>query len=172
MMKKLILLAIITPVAMQPIMKAAVAEVGIIHKLFHPWESPANKSWRYSVDPITKAVIGDEDLKHINFNTFALGFASFFYGIGLEAPWRKSQSRIKSGSHAFISDWLPRILATHEIFKRGTTMAWGKAQHPLSFVVGLTKIFLCFADKLPSDVMKKTFNSKINIEVPQLPHAV
>lgn len=154
-------------------MKAAAAEASFLTKVFKPWITQANESWYYKENPITKVGIGDKSLSHINFNskidlwTFGLSFFSFFYGVGLEAPWRAkgaidNRSTFKAASHGFISNWLPKLLAGHEVWKRGTTMAWGEEKvSPLSFVIGLTKIFLCFADKLPKEDWKKTFNSAI-----------
>lgn len=172
MMKKLLLLALLAPLTMQDSVKAhALAET--VMKIVKPWSEDAMKPWRYSMDPITKTETG-KDLKYINFNlkldlvTFAIAFAGFFYSAGLEAPWREGQvkSIFKKGTHTFIEDWLPRILAGHEVYKRGALVAWGKPQDPLGFVVSLTKIALCF-EKIASRAMKLGLNKRLNIEIPR-----
>lgn len=150
-MKKLLLFALLSPLAMQSEVKADVlAET--LSKIARPWGEPANAAWRAG--------------STVSFNlkldviTALLSVGTFAYKFGLEEPLRASNPN----ANVFFADLLPKILASHEFYKRGTTLAWSSRPHdPFSYLISVAKIFLCFSDKLMSRDQRVALGRRMNV---------
>ncbi len=166
MMKKLLLLTLLAPLAMQPMVKAYVEAAPLTltqacKNLICPWNEQANSF------PLQGRT--ENNLSHINFNlkldvlTFGLSFISFFYGVGLEQPYKKTYPH----ANDFFNSWMPRGLAIHEFYKRGTTLFLSnKRQDPISFFIAISKLGLClFNDKLISKETRNAVLSGMNCGV-------
>ncbi len=153
MVKKLLLFAILSPMAMQPVMKANVI-VKTITNIFTPWD-PNVKGFNKGFELLLSAC--------------ALGIKGYDYvqPFAKKADYRNAWNIPVQRNAAILYScvwWLKKALAMNEFYRVGTTFR-NQARQPIDYTFSIMRMLGIFGGQLLEDTHRETVCTKTGIPV-------
>lgn len=138
MMKKLLLFALLAPLAMQPMVKAEGLlsnTLALGKTVVMPW------TWH---DQTIKNRFGDTLGKKVDLVTKGLEVACLVWGLsGFTDDNTKASGRIVRGTH-FTAGWLPKLFSTYSLLTQGSRIYRKETGNPLGHFLSIMGLFGTF----------------------------